>query len=200
MTIRRPLALAAATGVALLALTGTALALGAGDDDGDRGPTAVPTVPTSTGPTSTGPTSTGPMSTDPASTAPGVTGSGSGSGSGLLLAGDVDRAAAERAALAHVGSGQVVKIEREVEHGRTVWDVDVRTETGVREVHVDATTGAITRNRAESSANDDVPADRRGDDNQRSDDHGRGDDHRGSADHHGRGGDDGPGDDRGGDD
>ncbi|GAA4850566.1 PepSY domain-containing protein [Pseudonocardia benzenivorans] len=191
MTIRRPLALAAATGVALLALTGTALALGAGDDDGDRGPTAVPTVPTSTGPTSTGPTST-----SPASTAPGVT----GSGSTLLLAGDVDRAAAERAALAHVGSGQVVKIEREVEHGRTVWDVDVRTETGVREVHVDATTGAITRDRAESSANDDDPADRRGDDNQRSDDHGRGDDHRGSADHHGRGGDDGPGDDRGGDD
>ncbi|WP_103382604.1 PepSY domain-containing protein [Pseudonocardia dioxanivorans] len=191
MTIRRPLALAAATGVALLALTGTALALGAGNDDRDRGPTAVPTSPMSTAP----------MSTAPTFTAPGVT----GSDTALVPAGDVDRAAAERAALAHVGSGQVVKVEREVEHGRTVWDVDVRTETGVREVHVDAATGAITRDRAESSANDDDPADRRGDgrrgdDDPRSDDHGRGDDHRGSADHHGRGGDDGPGDDRGGDD
>ena len=71
-------------------------------------------------------------------------------------------------AVARVGGGTVTKVEREVEHGRTVWKVDVRRDARVTEVHVDVANGAVTR----------VEDDRRGDD------HGR------------HGSDDGPGHDR----
>ena len=76
-------------------------------------------------------------------------------------------------AVAHLGGGTVSTVEREVEHGRTVWKVDVRRDSLITEAHVDVATGTVTRTR-----NDD----RTGDD--RSDDHG------------GRHGDDGPGHDR----
>ncbi|MGD9987357.1 PepSY domain-containing protein [Pseudonocardia sp.] len=123
MNIRRPFVLAAATGVTLLALTGTALALGAAGDDSS---TRTPTVPT-TAMSSTGAPPTA-LLTDTAQAA-------------------VDRVAAEQAAVAHVGGGRVVEMEREFEHGREVWEVDVRTATGLRELHVDAVTGQVTRDR-----------------------------------------------------
>jgi len=62
----------------------------------------------------------------------------------------------------------VTKVEREVEHGRTVWKVDVRRDTRLTEVHVDVANGAVTRV----------------EDDGRRDDHGR------------HGSDDGPGHDR----
>ena len=71
-------------------------------------------------------------------------------------------------AVARVGGGTVTKVEREVEHGRTVWKVDVRRDTRLTEVHVDVANGAVTRV----------------DDDDRRDDHGR------------HGSDDGPGHDR----
>jgi len=71
-------------------------------------------------------------------------------------------------AVARVGGGTVTKVEREVEHGRTVWKVDVRRDTRLTEVHVDVANGAVTRV----------------EDDDRRDDHGR------------HGGDDGPGHDR----
>jgi hypothetical protein len=97
---------------------------------------------------------------------------------------------AGRAAASHLGGGSVVRVEREVEHGRTVWDVDVRR--GTTRVHVDADTGAVTH--VEQGRDDRtgtrVTDDRSGDDRGR-----HGGDRRGS--------DDGPGhdlgDDRGGD-
>jgi len=156
VNIRRPVVLAAATGVTLLALTGTALALGAGGEDST---TRTPTVPT-TSTSSTGAPPT-PLLTD------------------AVQAG-VDRSAAEQAAVAHVGGGQVVKVERESEHDRQVWEVDVRTGSGVRELHVDTATGQVTRDRLD-------------DDDDRYDDsrhitNGGGEDHRGGDDR-GRGGD-----------
>jgi uncharacterized membrane protein YkoI len=48
-------------------------------------------------------------------------------------------------AVARVGGGTVTKVEREVEHGRTVWKVDVRRDTRLTEVHVDVANGAVTR-------------------------------------------------------
>ena len=87
-------------------------------------------------------------------------------------------------AVARVGGGTVTKVEREVEHGRGVWKVDVRRDTRVTEVHVDVANGAVTR------VEDDGRGGRTGD-VRRGDDHGR------------HGSDDGPGhnrfDDKGGD-
>ena len=38
-------------------------------------------------------------------------------------------------------------VEREVEHGRTVWKVDVRRDSLITEAHVDVATGTVTRTR-----------------------------------------------------
>ena len=89
---------------------------------------------------------------------------------------------AGRAAVRHLGGGDVAGVEREVEHGRTVWGVDVRRGTTVTRVHVDALTGAVTR---VQPGRDDRTASRAADD-RTTDDRGR------------HGGDDGPGHDRGG--
>jgi hypothetical protein len=103
---------------------------------------------------------------------------------------------AGRTAVGHLGGGSVVKVEREVEHGRTTWGVDVRRGTATARVHVDAATGAVTRvepGRDDRSGSRST-ADRHGGDLRGGDDgpgHDRSDD---------RGGDDRGGDDRGGDD
>jgi hypothetical protein len=89
-------------------------------------------------------------------------------------------AQAKRIALDRTGDARVVDVELEEEHGRIVWKVETSSGAGVTRVDVDASSGAITRVRAESGGGGD---DRGGDD-----DGGRG-----------RGSDDPPGDDRGGD-
>jgi uncharacterized membrane protein YkoI len=48
-------------------------------------------------------------------------------------------------AVAHLGGGAATKVEWETEHGRPVWEVDVRRDTRVTEVHVDTATGSVTR-------------------------------------------------------
>ena len=87
-------------------------------------------------------------------------------------------------AVTHLGGGTVTKVERETEHGRTVWEVDVRRGTRTTEVHVDTATGAVTR--VEQSGRDDRGRD--GGDDRRDD---RRDDHGGR-----HGSDDGTGHDR----
>ena len=77
-------------------------------------------------------------------------------------------------AVAHLRGGAVTKVEREVEHGRTVWKVDVRRDSRLTEAHVDVATGTVTRITDDGRTDDD-----------RSDDH---------AGRHGS--DDGPGHDR----
>jgi len=81
-------------------------------------------------------------------------------------------------AVAHSGGGTVSTVEREVEHGRTVWKVDVRRDSLITEAHVDVATGTVTRTK-----NDDRTGDDRSD--------GRSDGHGGR-----HGNDDGPGHDR----
>ena len=45
-------------------------------------------------------------------------------------------------AVAHLGGGTATKVEWETEHGRAVWEVDVRRDSRVTEVHVDTATGS----------------------------------------------------------
>jgi Peptidase propeptide and YPEB domain len=105
---------------------------------------------------------------------------------------------AGRTAVTRLGGGTVAKVEREDEHGRAVWEVDVRRGGGVTRVHVDVATGAVSRvdDRAGGRRTGTPTTPQRA-----ADDHGRhgrddGPTHD-RGDDHGRGGDDGPGHDRG---
>jgi peptidase YpeB-like protein len=90
---------------------------------------------------------------------------------------------AGRTAVARLGGGTVAKVEREDEHGRQVWEVDVRRGGGVTRVHVDVATGAVSR--VEDRAGADRTGSTRTTTPRAGDDHGR------------HGGDDGHGHDRG---
>lgn len=88
-------------------------------------------------------------------------------------------------AVTHLGGGTAGKIERETEHGRATWKVDVHRSTGVTEVYVDAASGAVIR--VDGERGDDRG--RGGDDRRRHGGDDRFDDHGGR--HGGRhGGDD----------
>jgi uncharacterized membrane protein YkoI len=158
MTRTRVLA-AVLAGLTLAGLGTAATALG-GDDPAAAAPVTVVAQTRTTTPT----TSTSTSMPAPAAAADTVSADDAGS-----------------RAVARVGGGTVTKVEREVEHGRTVWKVDIRRDTRLTEVHVDVATGAVTRIEDENRTG------RSGDDRGR---HG-GDDRRGG---HGR--DDGPGHDR----
>ena len=97
-------------------------------------------------------------------------------------------------AVAHLGGGTATKVERETEHGRVVWKVDVRRDSGITEVHVDTATGGVTRvddaDRSGRGRDDRAGDDRAGDDRAGDD---RGGDDRGGDDRSRHGGDDGPG-------
>ncbi|MEU8656411.1 PepSY domain-containing protein [Actinoplanes philippinensis] len=109
---------------------------------------------------------------------------------------------AELIAIRAAGGGRVESVEREIEHGRLVWDVDVIVDGVEHDIDVDAATGEVTRHRTDGSRGRSGGDDRSGG----SDDRGRGRDDRGSDDrgsddsgsHHGRGSDDKGGDDKGG--
>jgi hypothetical protein len=60
-------------------------------------------------------------------------------------ASDISPDEAASIALAHVGAGRVREIEREFEHGRHEWKVEIVDGPHEHDVRVDATTGAITR-------------------------------------------------------
>jgi uncharacterized membrane protein YkoI len=122
MTTRRLLTLGATVTAALVALGGTALAFS--DDSTPRtGTDDSITTSATTSPTTT---TTFPLpAPSPATT--------------------IDRSAAERAALAHVGGGTITHhTESETEQGRAFWKVEV-TDAGVTHtLYVDAETGAVT--------------------------------------------------------
>jgi len=101
----------------------------------------------------------------------------------------VDRARA--IALRAAGGGWVESIEREAEHGRAVWDVDVIVGGVEHDIDVDRATGAVTRHRVDKSSDDKSGDDKSGDD--------KGGDDKG-GDNSGRHGGDDKGDDKGGDD
>ena len=95
----------------------------------------------------------------------------------LSLSAAVAKGIAVRAA----GGGTVESVEREVEHGRAVWDVDVLRAGVEHDIDVDAVSGAVLRHRID----DDGVGDDRGRAAEPGDDHGRG---REAGDDRGRGG------------
>ncbi|GIE74959.1 hypothetical protein Aph02nite_09090 [Actinoplanes philippinensis] len=110
-------------------------------------------------------------------------------------------------AIRAAGGGRVESVERETEHGRLVWDVDVIVNGVEHDIDVDAATGEVTRHRTDGSrGRSGSGSDDRSRGSSGSDDRGRGSDDRGSDDrgrddsgsHHGRGSDDKGGDDKGG--
>ncbi|WP_395105495.1 PepSY domain-containing protein [Actinomadura sp. SCN-SB] len=61
----------------------------------------------------------------------------------------IDPAGAVRIALRTVPDGRVESIEREREHGRVVWDVDVIARGVEHDLDIDAQTGKVLRHRTE---------------------------------------------------
>jgi len=99
-------------------------------------------------------------------------------------------------AVTHLGGGTVTTVERETEHGRTVWKVDVRRDTRITEVHVDTATGAVTHVEDDDRTADDRNPDDRTADDRTADGRGRDDRGRHGGDDRRHGSDDGPGHDR----
>ncbi len=153
--------LAAAAGVALLAFGGTAVALAAAEPSPS---------PSSTAGTSADPSAVPPV--DLGTSAPGASPSTPAGGPTTAPADpaiSVERA--KEIALTRTGDERVTDVELETEHGRTVWEVETVAGGVETEVHVDAQTGDVTRERVD---NDDDDGDDGGDDD--SDDDGDDDD------------------------
>jgi hypothetical protein len=180
--------------VAALAIGGTA-ALAAGADDPSPGPSSDDRVSVPMAPDGD-PLAT--PSADDSSSAP-VPSSPTLPPASSALSISIDRATSIAVRVA--GGGRVVEVEREVEHGRPVWDVDVLVDGVTHDIDVDRATGTVTRHRITG-----VPAGVSGDDPAN---HDVGDDHGGNRGgggdgvNHDAGDDHGGGhgsDDRGGDD
>jgi hypothetical protein len=117
-------------------------------------PGTVPTGTPGTGPTGT---PSGTPTTVP-SGSPGATGT-------PPAAGEISSQRAVEIALASVGGGQLDEVERDREHGRTVWSVEFGKDGGEIEVDVDATTGEVVQtDRDDDDDDDDRDDDEDGDD------------------------------------
>jgi hypothetical protein len=127
--LRTVTALAVGT-VAALAIGGTALA--AGTDD----PPGVEMLPDGDVVAAPSPSSF------PSSTAP--TREPSPSSSAAISLGD-----AKAIAIKAAGGGRVTDVERETEHGRAVWDIEVQKGAIEHDIDVDRTTGDVLRHRSE---------------------------------------------------
>ncbi|MDG4788721.1 PepSY domain-containing protein [Micromonospora sp. WMMD1102] len=147
---RKTLVLGISGALAAAAVVGTAI--GASAAEGERQgfgavATTAPGAPTP-GADPTG-TPTGVPTATPSGTPSGApSGSPAPTGSaptGSAPAGAVDSARAVEIALASAGGGQLDEVEREQEHGRDVWSVEVVKDGWEIEVDVDAATGEIVK-------------------------------------------------------
>jgi hypothetical protein len=149
----------AAGAVAALAIGGTALAAG-----GDPSNQAVGTLPNGDVAPALAPSPSSPDSTAPASITPSSAPSSSASSPEAI---SLD--AATQIAVKAAGGGSVESAERDTEHGRAVWDVDVLVNGVEHDIDVDRATGEVLRHETGSD----------------SDDHGRGSDDDGADDEDG---------------
>jgi uncharacterized membrane protein YkoI len=86
----------------------------------------------------------------------------------------ISRATAEKIALTAAGGGRVTKVERETEHGRPVFDIEVRNGAVEHDIDVDRETGAVLRHKVDRDDDrDDKGSDDRDDDRDDRDDRGR---------------------------
>ena len=139
----------AAGAVAALAIGGTALAA-----DDDR---TVPMLPNgdvvSPPPLFSSPSaseSSPPPSPSPSSSASASVGTGPAPSS-PSSAGSISLDTAKAIAVRVAGGGRVESVERETEHGRAVWDVDVLVRGVEHDIDVDRATGEVTRHRVKGS-------------------------------------------------
>ncbi|MFF7926609.1 PepSY domain-containing protein [Streptomyces mirabilis] len=97
----------------------------------------------------------------------------------------VSSSRAAEIAVGHVGGGQVIEVEPEVEHGRTAWSVRILKNGSRHKVYVDRSNGRIMRAEQESAGDGHHRDDRGGATDDRHDDHHGGSDDNG-GDTHGR--------------
>ncbi|WBC14273.1 PepSY domain-containing protein [Micromonospora sp. WMMA1998] len=212
---RTSLVLAAAGGVAVLAVAGAALGVTAAERSG--GPTAPAAVTVEDNPTRPGAddtTGTGASGEDnperqgvddDATAGQGAVGGDDPArrgvdddATGAATGGAVSRQRAAEVALARTGGGRVIEVEAETEHGRPAWSVKVDRDGWRHEVKVDRGTGAVLEvERERAGADDQSRDDSRGrdddgsrDDSRVWDDDGGRDDSRGRDDRHDDHGDD----------
>ncbi|MFI2712041.1 PepSY domain-containing protein [Micromonospora sp. NPDC018662] len=200
---RTSLMLAAAGGVAVLAVTGAALGATAADRSTGRTAPAAVTVEDNPARTATSgednPARSGTNGEDnPARTAtgddddPARRGADDDAGPTRAAGGTVSRQRAAEVALTRIGGGRVTEIEAETEHGRPAWSVKVSRDGWRHEVKVDRVTGTVLAADRQRAGTDDRDG---RDDGARDDRNGRDDD--GARDDHRRGDDDGGRDDHG---
>ncbi len=72
--------------------------------------------------------------------------------------GTVPEARAKKTVLEHVKNGVIKSEELEKESGKEIWSFDIETGGGIREVWVDAHTGEVIMDKAESAANEKAEA------------------------------------------
>jgi hypothetical protein len=151
---RRTVVVAAAAGV-LVVSAGTAVALATDD----RTPAAVQPLPTATSTsmsTSMSTSTSTSMSTSTStSTSTPTSSSTSTSAPGAQPEPRLTADAAAQLVRHHLGGGQVHEIERESEHGRLEWKVEITKDGVTHDVRVDAETGDITRVDTDDDRHDD---------------------------------------------
>ncbi|AVT34865.1 hypothetical protein C6361_28005 [Plantactinospora sp. BC1] len=167
---RKTLVLSVGGVLAAAAVVGTAI--GASAAEGERQgfgavATTAPAAPTPGG----GATGTpGAGSTATPSGTPSGAPTGSPAPTGSAPAGSVDSARAVEIALASAGGGQLDEVEREQEHGREVWSVEVVKDGWEIEVDVDAATGEIVKTDREQDDDNGKDDDRDDEDDDKDDD------------------------------
>ncbi|MFF3656198.1 PepSY domain-containing protein [Streptomyces olivochromogenes] len=97
----------------------------------------------------------------------------------------VSSSRAAEIAVGHVGGGQVIEVEPELEHGRTAWSVKILKSGSRHKVYVDRSNGRIMRAEQDSAGDDHHRDDRGGATDDQGDDHHGGSDDNG-GDTHGR--------------
>ena len=113
----RPVVLAV-TGITALLATGAGIALASAPEPVRPAAFSAPTTPSKPGPVAV---------------------------SRAASPGELSSADAADIALRHVGGGRVTEIEREFEHGRHEWKVEIVHGGREHDVRVDAASGAVTR-------------------------------------------------------
>ncbi|HYQ69561.1 PepSY domain-containing protein [Actinophytocola sp.] len=178
--MNRKLIVGAIAAGALILSTGTAFALSNSSDDTSAATPSVPTFASTSAPTSEStPESTATTESSPGPTLTSEPTQTRTPESTSVPAGSLSAADASRIVVERVG-GTVHEVEREVEHGRVEWKVEVTARDGnTYDIRVDAETGAVTRVDQDTRATDDHQRGR--------DDRGRGGE---DEDRHGHGGDD----------
>ncbi|OLF12900.1 hypothetical protein BLA60_06490 [Actinophytocola xinjiangensis] len=152
---RRTIIVAAAAGV-LVVSAGSAIALAANDRSVNAADSLAlqPTVTSSTTTSTTGDTSSTSTSPTSSSSSSSVTPAGPGLGPDDAVALVQKR----------LGGGQVHEVEREHEHGRLEWKVEITKDGVTYDIRVDASSGEVTRVETDDDDSDDRDDDRYDDD------------------------------------